>query len=81
MRWSRWPVFNARDRRAWIAAAAHRCGDDEYHPRLLIGDRRIVLRWTVRGPRKAEVLTKLYRSDAFTGAAPATVPFGSLRTP
>ena len=47
----------------WVSAAPHPCGEDAYELVVRAGeDGGVVLVWTVRGPRKAEVLETVYRA-------------------
>jgi hypothetical protein len=45
----------------WREAEPHQCADDRYSAVLRLDDDRIVLAWTINGPRKDESIEYVYR--------------------
>ncbi|MBI3886876.1 MAG: hypothetical protein HY302_14280 [Opitutae bacterium] len=54
----------AGGRAAWASVGAHQCCADCYSAELALLADRVVLRWTVSGPRKNERLTSAYLHGA-----------------
>jgi hypothetical protein len=46
--------------REWRPVSPHQCGDDCYSAVLVVHDDRLVLRWSVDGPRKRETVEYIY---------------------
>ncbi len=44
----------------WTSPAPHHCGDDLYSAVLKVGEDKIDLQWTIRGPRKDERIHYIY---------------------
>lgn len=53
-------LFDLAGDREWRSVAPHLCGEDCYAAALLVRGDNIVLRWSVDGPRKQEVIEYLY---------------------
>jgi hypothetical protein len=49
--------------REWRSASPHLCREDCYAAVLLVRDDGIVLRWSIDGPRKQEVIEYLYATE------------------
>jgi hypothetical protein len=45
---------------AWVGSGEHLCGADHYRTEYRFGDGRLVVRHTVRGPRKDYVIRTVY---------------------
>lgn len=45
----------------WREAAPHHCADDRYSAVLTLDDHRIILAWTINGPRKDESIEYVYQ--------------------
>lgn len=49
--------------REWSSVSPHLCSEDCYSAVLLVRDDGIVLRWSIDGPRKQEVIEYLYSTE------------------
>lgn len=45
---------------AWVSLRNHQCGNDSYSAELVARDDRVVLKWTISGPRKNERIESTY---------------------